>query len=459
MVAALMLSVVATQAQTLNSGYFTQDYKYRHSMNPAFDNEQGYCAIPVIGNLYVSAQSNFGYDAVVMKNPEAGVNGQKNMATFLHPAINAETALGGFNKGDNRLQANINIAIVSVGFRAFGGYNTLEINSKTQVNTVLPYELFEFAKNTGNRRYEIGDISAQAMSYVEVGFGHSHQINDNLRIGAKLKALIGGARADVKLENMTADLSADDKWIVSGKATADVSLKGFEFKEKTKEYKNRPGSYNYVNDADVSNGGVGGFGFAVDLGGVYKLNDDWQFSAALLDLGFINWTNDIQAVNASQQFEFGGFHDTEISKSSPNSFKNQGNSYSDQIAEFANLRNQGDKGSRSTALGSTLNVGAEYTLPVYRNISFGVLSSTRFQKEFTWTEGRLSANWTPLNWLDGGVNFAVSTFTVSGGWILNIHPGGFNLFLGMDHIMGKTSKEGIPLSGNGSVNFGMNIAW
>lgn len=459
MVAALMLSVVATQAQTLNSGYFTQDYKYRHSMNPAFDNEQGYCAIPVIGNLYVSTQSNFGYDAVVMKNPEAGVNGQKSMATFLHPAIDAETALGGFNKGDNRLQANINIAIVSVGFRAFGGYNTLEINSKTQVSTILPYELFEFAKNTGNRRYEIGDISAQAMSYVEVGFGHSHQINDNLRIGAKLKALIGGARADVKLENMTADLSADDKWIVSGKATADVSLKGFEFKEKTKEYKNRTGSYSYVNDADVSNGGVGGFGFAVDLGGVYKLNDDWQFSAALLDLGFINWTNDIQAVNASQQFEFGGFHDTEISKSSPNSFKNQGNSYSDQIAEFANLRNQGDKGSSSTALGSTLNVGAEYTLPVYRNISFGVLSSTRFQKEFTWTEGRLSANWTPLNWLDGGVNFAVSTFTVSGGWILNIHPGGFNLFLGMDHIMGKTSKEGIPLSGNGSVNFGMNIAW
>ena len=71
----------------------------------------------------------------------------------------------------------------------------------------------------------------------------------------------------------------------------------------------------------------------------------------------------------------------------------------------------------------------------------------------------LSANWAPLKWLDGGVNFAVNSFTASMGWVLNIHPKGYNLFIGMDHLLGKMSKECIPLSSNASVAVGMNITW
>ncbi len=458
-IALLMLTVVTASAQTLNSAYFTQDYKYRHNMNPAFGNDRNYVALPTLGNLYIQTQSNFGYDAVIMKNPDAGINGQKSMATFLHPSIDAETALSGFNSGDNRLQVAVNVPIVSVGFSGFGGYNTIELNSRTCLGVLLPYGLLEFAKNTGNRHYDIGDITARAQSYVELAFGHSRRVTDHLRVGAKVKVLFGTARADVTMENVTADLSNAEKWVISGQATADMSMKGFTFKEETKDYKSRPGSYSYVNDVDVDKGGIGGVGAAVDLGAVYRLNDDWQFSASLLDLGFICWSNDVKAVNRNGQFEFEGFHDTEISKSSPNSFKNQGNSYADQLADFANLSNVGDYGSRTTGIGVSLNAGAEYSLPAYRKLSFGLLSSTRFQEDFTWTEARLSANWTPLSWLDGGVNAAVGTFGFSGGWVLNIHPSGFNIFVGMDHICTEQSKEGIPMSLNSSFNLGLNVAW
>jgi hypothetical protein len=198
---------------------------------------------------------------------------------------------------------------------------------------------------------------------------------------------------------------------------------------------------------------------AVDLGASYKLNDDWSFSAALLDLGFISWSNDLQARNISNTFEFDGFHDAEVAKSSNNSIKNQGEKYSDQLAEFAHLQDQGDKGGRTTGIGASINLGAEYTLPVYRKLSFGLLSSTRFQGEYSWTEGRLSANWKPLGWLNGGMSFGVGSFGVSAGWLLNIHPKGFNFFVGMDHILGKQSKEGIPLSSKSSVNLGMNITF
>lgn len=104
-------------------------------------------------------------------------------------------------------------------------------------------------------------------------------------------------------------------------------------------------------------------------------------------------------------------------------------------------------------------MGAEYTLPVYRKVSFGALCTSRINGAYSWTEGRLSANYAPLNWLDGGVSFAVNSFTTSMGWVLNLHPKGYNFFIGMDHILGKTSKEMIPLSSNASLTVGMNITW
>ena len=92
-------------------------------------------------------------------------------------------------------------------------------------------------------------------------------------------------------------------------------------------------------------------------------------------------------------------------------------------------------------------------------MKFGILSSTRLQGKYSWTEGRVSANYSPLKWLNGGVNFAVSSFANSMGWVLNIHPKGLNLFVGMDRLLGKVSKQGIPLNSNTSVSVGMNITW
>ncbi|MCI6208379.1 MAG: DUF5723 family protein [Prevotella sp.] len=460
MTAAMTLCGTAVTAQTMNSAYFTSDYKYRHDLNPAYGNEQNYISWPALGNLNVSTHGNFGYGDVVMNNPMFGKGSDKKMTTFLNPYISSSDALSGFSKGNNRISGNVDITILSAGFKAFGGYNTIELGARTSFGMSLPYELFEFAKNTGNKSYDIGDVTANATAFAQLAFGHSHQIGDKLRIGAKVKFLFGGARADMKMENLKADLTADDKWTVTGKATANVSMKGFTYLESEEEYNDpQRGTYRKVDDVDIDGAGLGGFGMAFDLGGIYKINRDWTVSAAVVDLGFINWSNNMQATNRSQSFIFNGFHDTAVKSDHTNSLDNQADKYGDQIADFANLSDEGDQGSRSTGFGATVNVGCEYTLPVYRKLTFGLLSSTRINGDHTWTEGRLSANVAPLKWLDGGINFAVNSYTASMGWVLNIHPKGQNFFIGMDHLLGKTSKEFIPLSSNASVCVGFNVAW
>ena len=413
------------------------------------------------GNVNVSTMGNFGYEDVIFDNPMFPSTSKDRLTTFMNPYISTADALKGFNSGDNKILGDVSITVLSAGFKGFGGYNTIELNARTSFGMSMPYELFEFAKNTGNRTYNIGNISANGQAFAELAFGHSRQINEKLRVGAKVKLLFGAGRGDVNIDNVKADLAADDKWTVSGHAKSEVSVKGFTYKTEEKEYKEEGrGTYQYVNDVDVDGAGLGGFGLAFDLGGVYKINNDFTVSAALLDLGFIKWSNNMVAVNGGEEFVFNGFHDVAVNEDRGGStLSMQGDKYADQLADFANLQDKGDEGGRTTGIGATLNLGCEYTLPVYRKITFGVLSSTRFRGDYSWTEARVSANWTPLKWIDGGVNMAFGSYRNSFGWVLNFHPKGYNFYVGMDHTLGKVSKEFIPLNSNAAVSVGMSVAW
>ena len=452
--AALMAVTGTIMAQDLNSAYFTEDFKFRHDMNPAYGNDQSYVSIPVIGNLNISTMGNFGLESIFFENKW----GDKKLTTFMNPNISTSEALSNFSTSDNQLLGNIRLTILSAGFSAFGGYNTVELNSKTNLGVSLPYELFEFAKNIGNKTYDIGALGLNAQSYVELALGHSRDIDEKLRVGAKVKLLFGIARADVKMENLKADLTGD-KWTLSGQAKAEVMMKGFKFESEREEYDSRPGKYyNKVTDIDVDGAGLGGFGLALDLGGIYKINNDITVSAAVNDLGFISWSNTALAQSSGTPFTFDGFNNLGVN-ADDHPIDDDLDKYGDQLADFANLEDQGDQGGTTRGIGATINVAGEYTLPMYRQVSFGLLSSSRLNGDYSWTEARLSANYRPLKWLDGGINFAVGTYRTSFGWNLNIHPKGFNFFVGMDHLLGRTSKEMIPLSSNANVAMGMSITW
>lgn len=450
----LAISAMGAYSQAPNSAYFTEGFRYRHDLNPAFGNDSTtYISIPALGSVNVKTMGNFGYEDVVRDNPLYPSQSSKKKTTFLNPYLS--DPLSGFSSGWNRIGAQADIAVLSAGFRAWGGYNTVELNSRTTANVKIPYELLNFAVNAGNEDYNIGDIYANAQSFVELAFGHSRNINKNLRVGAKLKFLFGIADADLEMKDVSAHLTGDT-WTINGDAKAHMSMKGFRYKSEMKEYNDESrGQYEHVNDVDVSGGGLGGFGMAVDLGAVYKM-ENWEFSAALLDLGFISWSNDMYATNISKTFSFDGFHDVGV-HSNENPIDKSADDYGDQISDFYNLQDQGDQGSRTTGIGARMNLGVAYELPMYDKLHFGLLSSTRFLGNHTWTEGRLSANWEALSWLDCNANLAVNSYTTSFGWLVNVHPKGFNFFIGMDHLLGKMSNEMIPLSSNAALSVGFNV--
>ena len=441
----------AATAQNLNSGYFTDGYLYRHTLNPAFGNDQSYVAMPALGNLNVGMNSNLRVDDILFN-----VNGRT--ALNLNPQESTSEFLVGIHD-KNTLTENLRLQILGTGFKAFGGYNTFEINARQDLGLNIPGSLFRLAKEgIENKTYDISNFNAHAGGYAEIALGHSRQINDQLRVGAKLKVLLGIANIDANFKKAQLTLG-ENEWIGITDAEIQASIKSmkYEIEETERGPEGEETTHKYVSGLDIDSWGINGFGLAFDLGAEYKLDKNWAFSASLLDLGYIGWNNNyVASTNGERQINTDKYI-FNVDEDASNSFENEADRLMEGLSALYELQDNGDMGSRSKALAATMNLGVQYTPDFYDKLSFGLLNSTRMAGKYSWTEFRLSANVAPTNIFSASANMALGTYGTSFGWLLNFHPSGFNLFIGMDHTLGKLAKQGVPLSGRANVNIGINF--
>lgn len=449
--AAGMLAAFAclgASAQNTYSGYFLDGYTYRYEMNPAFGGEANFVSMPGIGNLNIGMQGNLHLKSVLYN-----VDGKTVL--FSNPGVPADKVMDNINDR-NKIGFETKIGILSGGFKAWGGFNTVSINAVANAGIVLPGELFSLVKEgISNRTYDISDIRARARGYAELAFGHSRDLSQfvpGLRAGATLKFLIGLGDIDARFNSAMLTLG-EDSWHAVTNADIYSSVKGLKYKT---EFSDKTGR-DYVNGAEIDGYGPNGFGLGLDLGASYRLNDDWEFSAAILDIGFINYGNTALATTNGDRTVDTDKYIFNPDENAENGFSKEWKRLRNDLLELYQLDNMGEDGSRTYALNATLNFAAQYTFPLYRNLKFGLVNSTRFAGPFTRTQFRLSANVAPVKCFSATANFALGTYGASFGWMVNVHTTGFNLFLGMDHTPGKLAKQFVPLSSNAQFNFGINF--
>lgn len=445
--ASLLLFTAAAGAQTTYSGYFLDNYDYRFEMNPAFGNKDGFVSMPVLGNLNLAMRGNLNLDDVLYD-----LNGKTVL--FTNPGISTSEAMSKF--GDkNRIGANVRLDLLTVGFKAFKGYNTVSISANVNANASVPGTFFSLAKEgVENKTYDITNLFGNANAYVTVGLNHSHDIKQvkGLRVGGTLKFYIGGGNVDFKFNKAHLRLG-EDSWSAVTNADIYASLTGFRYDTKSNDNTGRE----YVSGGNLDDGfGLNGFGMGLDLGAEYKWRD-FRFSAAVLDLGFMSWGKTAWAsTNGDRTFDTDGYI-FNANGDAENSFSNEWERMRDDIADLYELTDKGYLSSRSRSLGATLNFGVDYALPYYRKLHFGLVNSTYINGPYTWTQFRVSANVCPVKWVSADVNMVAGTYGVGFGWLLNLHTKGINLFLGMDHTVGRLSKQMIPLKSNADFNFGLNF--
>ncbi len=444
----MMAAVMGATAQNTASGYFLDNYNYRYQMNPAFANDRNFVSMPALGNLDIALRGNLKLSSVFYN-----LNGQTVL--FTNPGISVEEAMSNF-KDKNRIGSDIKVNILSGGWKAWGGYNTVSINARANVNAIVPKAFFSLAKEgISNKTYDIENLTANAKGYAEIAFGHSRDIKQvpGLRAGAAMKFLIGIANVDARFNEARLVLG-ENEWTAETNADIYANIGGFQYEHKTnKQGKEYVSGMNLDGDGSI---GPNGFGMAFDLGASYEWRD-FQFSAAALDLGWISYgktcyasTNGTQTIN-TDAYTFN------VSDDSEHSFSKEWKAMRNDLDKLYQLTDNGEIGCRAYGLAATLNFGVDYTLPYYRKLHFGLLSSTRIQGRYSWSEVRISANVNPVKCFSADANVAFGTYGTSFGWLLNYHNTGFSIFLGMDHTLGKVSKQWIPLSSNASLNFGMNF--
>lgn len=457
MAAALTMAaaILPTSAQELRTSYFMETSNYRHQMNPALL-DSPYVGL-LFSNINIGMTGNIGAKQFIFDtNGLPGYTGNYRYTTFMDPNVDAKTFLNKLHD-KNRFDLYLNYNLFSVGFKAWGGVNLLELNLRSNTNLTLPKELFEFAKTAGEKEhYEFGGLGMRTQNYMELALGHSRDINKQWRVGGKLKFLIGAAYADFTADNVTLDMT-EDAWRIQSNAQVKASLLKSDVIHEAPS-KNSADGRPRVKKLDNFGFSLPGFGMALDLGVTYKPIENLTLSAAITDLGFISWKNTHHA-SSQGDYTFDGFDNIYIGsdKDQTEDIDDQFDQIGDDLEEMFSVYDDGTK-TATQALAATLNVGAEYKLPAYDKLKFGFLYTSRIHGKYSWHQGMLNVGVRPVKWFECNVNGAVTSTGVTAGGMLSLKAPHFNFYIAADRFFSKMGKQGVPLnSSNGNITFGMTF--
>ena len=433
--ALLLAGAFAAEAQDFATGYFLGGYQYAYRMNPAFPSEHDFFSVG-LGQFGANIQSDFGFSDFVMKNAA------NQYVLFLNNEISTDDFMSGFNDGLNKFQLNTNVNLISKGKWNKEKYamTTFDVAVKSTTRMDLPYDMFYFLKDwTATRNtFDFSGAGLTSRNYLELAYGITKIVKNKFNFGIRLKGLVGLANASMRMETLKVDMSSSN-WQIDAKGTLSGSV---PFVEWTPDSDN---NYSFTKDSFklgasklTQNLGLGG---AADVGLSINLFPWFTVSGAVLDFGVVNWVDEISG-----------------SASSVSTFDSTKATDEDQFTQFlksmqgiykfkaeqapANAKTLGGNWEK---LPFRINAGAELRIPFLQRLSVGALytmyvgvdGNNNFDFSgigFNSNELLLSVNFTPLNFLSVSASSKLGNFAKSFGAAVNLHPGLFNLFAGVDVV-------------------------
>ncbi len=263
---------------------------------------------------------------------------------------------------NNYLSVAYRTDLLSFGFQVKKkNYFSFNATEKIDVRFRYPKDFMNLLWN-GNGAMMGQDVNLNftinATHYREYGFGFSREINDKLTIGVKLKYLYGMENVSTNLSNIT--LNTDPNYFaLTAKSNVSVNTSGID----SNEFKN----INVINYLfKKQNNGAG-----IDLGGVYKLNKKFTFSASITDLGFIHWqssTTNLQSANSQGTFVYQGIDAAQFIGNPTLSVQDAMNTLKDSVVKA--LKIDTVHHSYTTMITSKIYLGANYNVTEKSNAGF-----------------------------------------------------------------------------------------
>lgn len=349
--AVLVCTGAAAQNPTL---YFMEGVPLRSQMNPALAPQRGYFNIPVLGGLAVTAGGNTSLDHLLFRR-------DGRLVTLLSPSVSSADALSDLHS-KNLVNADIRVNLL--GFGAYTAnrkhFWSFDLNLRTSVSTQFPYELFHFFK-TGESA-QVRNLGLSSDAYAEAGFNYSFPIGEKFYVGARVKFLVGLARAKSYFTQFNVSLG-ENEWYAE--AVGELEVNSNLLTIPTRQEAGQDGVYrNYYQLDDMEFDAKfkpAGYGAAFDIGATYEPIPNLLVSAAVNDIGFIAWN------------KASSMHGTVSRRLTFDGAQVDASGVADIDFDLGELKfEQVDEESATRMLHYTMNLGAEYRL-WDRRVGFGAL--------------------------------------------------------------------------------------
>ncbi|WP_370088072.1 DUF5723 family protein [Ekhidna sp.] len=268
-------------------------------INPALIPEgRFFIGLPVISGIHVNVNNKVSYNEAFTKYSD-------------RVEIDVPKIVGNL-QNQNMLSTKVQVNLLHFGYRLNSGpLLSFVVNERVEGDFLYPKEMVEYIFTEGNFNFlnddvKISKIGFRASHFREYGLGIAAPVNDQLTVGLRGKFLVGFANASVPggakvvLNSDGEVFQIDAEW-----KNASMRTSGFDIYQKENGY----------DDSDLQSHLImnGNTGFALDIGGTYKLNRYYELQGSIVDIGFISWKENIRnhAV-ADTSFRYNGVNLAEL---------------------------------------------------------------------------------------------------------------------------------------------------
>lgn len=188
---------------------------------------------------------------------------------------------------ENAVKVNASAQLFMLGLRIQKNYFSLTLNERVSQGLSIPNTLFQLLA-TGNgesvgRVLAFDNLDGQVLAYQELAMGYGRQVTEKLNVGVRAKLLFGVASVDMVDAGATLLTTLDSVYLHSN---------GFNINSSGTSFLDNNSNVNVFDMATNFNNK----GFAFDVGGEYKINDQFTVSLSATDLGSINWKDDTEQI-------------------------------------------------------------------------------------------------------------------------------------------------------------------
>lgn len=354
------------QAQADRPLYFLPLVPQKNTINPAYVPEyKFYIGIPFLSSVKTGFENTLKYDEVFKEEGDSLYLDRDYIMSKL--------------EDKNSLNFNLAEEYLVFGFRARKNYFHVRIADQVNANVTITKNLIELLlygngnENLIGKNIDLGGNAINITYYREYQLGYSRQVNDKLTVGGSLKYLQGIASIYTEKSDLNFYTDPTDFTLTASSNFRLNTSSPWRGEGEVKPESLSPNSENP--------------GFAIDLGGQYIIDEKWDVSASLVNLGSITWKADLKnyaTKDPSNEVVFNGFNISEYFIGGELDQENI-NKVLDSISDEFGIVENTEK--YKTPLPSLLNLCGNYHLT--SKDRFGLLFRHQFLNDLGWTTATL----------------------------------------------------------------------